>query len=719
MLEINFREPAERRTGACYQQVRGRLGRRLLSSLVDCGETRSLPNADSYDVALTVLTTVRAAGDDRSAIFTYVLGGGARVVRRRQQPGLVPFDRGPGAADSRRDRGPAGLMSRVLLAAGAAWLGAGLALAAPAHAQAPADRFALPPARNEYTLQKNVPVPMRDGVELAADLYLPVGAGASFPVIVMRTPYDKDTYRGSTGPADFFARRGYAVVSQDVRGKFHSGGGYTVQSHDRDDGYDTIDWAARQPWSTGRVGTFGCSYLGEVQIIAAGARHPAHAAAVPQAAAGGLGSGGGYWSGFGAYESGVFSLSSAFGWFLGAGAKDKGARGPEGIDFAAALRSLPLIDMIKRVGGPRTDWEDFVSNRPGSRYWTTQGYATDTTRFDVPALHVNSWLDYGAEQTLYLFNLFRRNALSPRARENQFAIISPTTHCGSERAGERTVVGQRDVGDARLEYWRIYLDWFDHWLRDVPNGVLQRPKVQYYVMGEGWRSAPTWPVPEMRPVSYYLSSSRGANTAAGDGRLTTAPPARAGRDTLTYDPENPFPSRGGTICCTGNPADQPGIFDQSDLEGRPDLLVYSTPPLPAAVTIAGPVRLVVHVSSDAPDTDVAARLIDVDAEGRAWNVVDGIARVRYREGLTTPRLMQPGEVYRVEVNLKSVAHRFAPGHRIRLHLSSSNFPQFERNTNTGGSIYDEATFVVARNTVHFGPGQASALVLPVVPNRAR
>lgn len=590
--------------------------------------------------------------------------------------------------------------------------------AAPVLAQA-ADPFAPPPPRNEYTVEKNVPVPMRDGVNLAADLYLPREAGGRFPVIVIRTPYNKDNLANPGGPADFFARRGYAVVTQDVRGKFQSDGEYTVQSHDRDDGYDTIDWAAHQPWSTGRIGTYGCSYLGEVQILAAGARHPNHRAAIPQAAAGGLGSAGGYWSSFGAYESGVFTLSSAFGWFLGAGSKDKGARRPDSVDFPAALRSLPLVDMIRRVGGPRTDWEDYVSNRPGSAYWTTQGYATDTTRFDVPALHLNSWLDYGAEQTLALFNLFRQNAVSPRARENQFAIISPTTHCASERATERTVVGERDVGDARLGYWTIYLDWFDHWLRDVPTRVTERPRVRYYVMGEGWRSARAWPVPEMRPVPYYLSSTRGANTAAGDGRLGTTPPARAGRDTLTANPENPVPSRGGTICCTGNPADQPGIFDQSELEDRPDLLVYTTPPLAEPVTIAGPVRLVLHVSSDAKDTDFAAKLIDVDPEGRSWNVVDGIARARYRNGIAAPALMEPGAVYRLEVNLKSVAHRFPAGHRIRLHLAGSNFPQYERNPNTGGNLFDETELVLAHNTVYFGPGRASALVLPVVPNRAR
>jgi len=572
-----------------------------------------------------------------------------------------------------------------------------------------------PAARNEHTLQKNVVVPMRDGVELAADLYLPKNVGGKFPVILMRTPYNKE---GTTRAAQFFAGQGYAVVAQDVRGKFQSSGEYQVQATDRDDGYDTIEWASRQPWSTGKVGTYGCSYLGEVQILLAGARHPNHLAAIPQAAAGGLGTAGGYWSSFGAYESGVFSVSAGFGWFLGAGAKDKNPAKADSFDFPTVLKSLPVIDMIKRVKGPRTDFEDFVSHRPGDPYWLGRGYATDTTRFNTPAIHVNSWLDYGAEQVLFLFNLFRRNAVNPAARDNQSVIISPTEHCASERATEHTRVGDKDVGDARLPYWSIYRDWFDYWLKGVDNGVLRRPKVQYYVMGgKGeWRTANTWPVPDMRPVSYYLSSGRrGANTAAGDGFLTLTQPTQAARDSLTYDPDNPFPSRGGTICCTGNPKDQAGMFDQSDLESRPDLLVYSTPPLTAPVIIAGPVRATLYVSSDAKDTDFAAKLVDVDPDGKAWNVVDGIARVRYREGLTTPKLMEPGTVYRMEVNIKSVAYRFEPGHRIRLHLSSSNFPQYERNLNTGGNVFGETTWVVAKNAVHFGPEHPSALVLPVVP----
>jgi hypothetical protein len=574
-----------------------------------------------------------------------------------------------------------------------------------------------PPAQHEVEVEKTIMVPMRDGVRLGTDLYRPKGVEGKLPVILIRTPYGKDTYRGATVPANRFAGWGYAVVVQDTRGKFSSEGEYRVQNDDRNDGWDTMDWIVHQPWSSGRVGTYGCSYLGEVQFLLAKMRHPNHIAMIPQSASGATGPAGGYYTNFGAYDGGAFLLSTAFGWFGIAGSKVKNAPVPRDLDFPSLLRSLPTIDMARKAGYAPSEFEDFLSHPPGDPWWEAKGYLRDDDRFSTPSLHVNSWLDVTPEQTLYAFNLMRRNATSTSARDNQFVIMSPTTHCASESATEHTRVGTMDVGDARLEYWQIYRDWFDHWLRGVDNGVTRRPKVTYYVMHQGWRTAQQWPVPEMRPTPFYLSSGGRANTAGGDGVLSLKAPTTEARDQFTYDPGDPFPSRGGTICCTGNPNDLPGIFDQSDLESRPDLLVYTTAPLEQGLTIAGTVKLILHVSSDARDTDFNAKLIDVDPEGHSWNVLNGVLRARYREGLARPVFMEPGKVYRVEISLKATGYHFRPGHRIRLHLTSSDFPLYDRNLNTGGSNYDETRWLKATNTVHHGPGALSQLLLPVVSSR--
>ncbi|MFN0181194.1 MAG: CocE/NonD family hydrolase, partial [Gemmatimonadales bacterium] len=587
----------------------------------------------------------------------------------------------------------------------------------PADAQ---DRGPIPPPPDRFPhhLERNVMVPMRDGVRLAADLYRPVGAGDRFPVILIRTPYDKERMPFVTGPARFFAGQGYLVVAQDIRGKFQSEGEFAVQMGDPEDGYDTIDWIVRQPWSTGKVGTYGCSYMGEVQLLAAKMHHPNHTAMIAQSPGGATGPAGGYYTNWGTYEGGTLTLSALFGWMGGAGSKERGKTADlANLDFASRLKTLPIATMAERAGFPRSDFRDFVTHPPADRYWDQMRYIRDDDRFEMPILWVNSWFDVTPDQTFYLADLARRNATRAVARDHQYLIMSPTAHCLSESAGAPTKVGAREFGDARLPYFQIYLDWFDHWLRGMPNAALERPLIQYYQMGANeWRSAPRWPVAGVRPVAYYLSAGRTAVTGAGDGRLATSRPSR-GRDSFRYDPADPLPSLGGTVCCTGNPKDEPGAFDQRPLEGRPDLLVYSTAPLSHPVAVTGSVKVVLEVGSDAKDTDFTAKLIDVDLEGRAWNVANGALRARYREGMTRQVWLEPGKRYQVTVNLKATAHTFLPGHRIRLWVSSSDFPLHDRNLNTGGDNVTETTWVTANNTVHYGGPRASHLLLPVAPGR--
>lgn len=582
-------------------------------------------------------------------------------------------------------------------------------------AQAPAEpRFPGPAAKFEVDVEKDVMVTMRDGVRLATDVYRPKGVSGPLPTVLMRLPYNKNAYRPVSTHANLFVGQGYAVVAQDVRGKFSSEGSFKVYEGDVTDWSDTFDWIVKQPWSTGKIGTIGCSYLGEGQINAAQQRHPNHIAAIPQAAGGNLGRVAGRRIFWGSVEGGAVALSINFGWMPMFASIDKGARPLPQIDFANFFRSLPTIDMTDRVGSPSWDWRNFFERSPDDPWWDAQGYLSPNDSVTVAALHVSSWFDLAAE-ALQEAEIFRKNALSPRARDAQYAIISPTVHCASEYVGNPTHTGELNVGDPRLKYDEIYLKWFDYWLKGDQNGVLSMPKFQYYVIGRNeWKGSPVWPVANMKETAFYLRSGGRANTAAGDGRLALDQPGREPADTFTYDPADPLPSRGGSICCTGNPKDQPGSFDQSELEKRPDMLVYTSDALPNGLELTGPMSAVVHLSSDAKDTDVTVKLIDVFPDGRAMNMVEGITRVRYRESFGKPVFMEKGKVYPVTVDLHATSWFLQPGHRLRVEISSSNFPRFDRNLNTGGKNYDETSWVKARNSIHHTAQYPSRLLLPVV-----
>jgi hypothetical protein len=328
-----------------------------------------------------------------------------------------------------------------------------------------------------------------------------------------------------------------------------------------------------------------------------------------------------------------------------------------------------------------------------------------------------SWYDVSISPNLALFNHVREHAEDPEVRENQYALIAPVAHCSYRRSKEDTVVGERSMGDARFEYEELTYKWFDYWLKGEDNGVLEEtPKVQYYMMGANeWKSSSTWPPEGTEMVTYYLASEQGANSLFGDGRLTVEPPSsNGGSDSFTYDPMNPVLSYGGNVCCTGN-AITAGSFDQRRVEARHDILVYSTEPLEEGIEVSGPIEVTLYVSSDAKDTDFTVKLVDVDADGRAWNLDETIFRARYREGFDTQVFMEEGEVYTIELSPMSTSNYFAAGHRVRIEVSSSNFPRFTRNLNTGGKNYDETEGLVAHNTVHHSKAYPSQIRLPVVP----
>jgi putative CocE/NonD family hydrolase len=547
---------------------------------------------------------------------------------------------------------------------------------------------------------------MRDGVQLSTDLHFPVGAAGKLPTILVRTPYSKRNSR-SVDVIPLFVGEGYVFAIQDMRGRYESEGAYQyLDASVGPDGYDTLSWIAAQPWSNGKIGTFGCSGPGDVQIHLARLRHPNHAAMIPQGCA--LG------PTVGTREGGAVLYADWAGFFRIYGGKQNVPPTLPKLDLAQINRHLPLIDALRNVGKSDTEWEGIVSTEPGDKWWERFGPIRDSDRFDVPALHMTTWYDPSISDDLNLFKFFERNSVSPRARENQFLIVGPRGHCNFG-ASEHTIVGNRDVGDARFDFESLYVRWFDHWLKGIENGVTTMPKAQFYVMGANrWRREPAWPPPTTVSVRHYLRSKGHANSRFGSGTLSDVAPEGEPSDRYTYDPRTPVPSIGHTFGAglSGFPA---GAFDQSDVEMRNDVLVYSTPPLQKGLEIAGASKVILYVSSSARDTDFTVKLVDVYPDGTAYNLQDTILRARYREGYGKKVWMEPGAVYRLELNLHAVSNYFAPGHQVRLEVSSSNFPAFDRNLNTGGNNYDETRWIVASNTIHHQTAHASQLILNVVP----
>lgn len=572
---------------------------------------------------------------------------------------------------------------------------------------------AFPKPRYEVRTEKGIRVPMRDGIELSTDLYRPVGVEGKLPSILIRTQYGKSAFRPPE-PEDSvsldFAAQGFVVIVQELRGLFESDGAYALAKNDAMDGYDCLSWIAAQEWSSGRIGTYGCSSLGITQIFLAQTCHPAHACAIAQGSGGGMGSARERYRHWDFHRGGAIELGWTLPWFYESGRKDGSQPEPRSEDeYLSAMTTLPIIDALKCLTSAPTDWEEWVSHHPGDPWWEQFGFLTDESKIAVPTLFVNSWHDVGAADALLQRELFSERGVSPTAREHQHAIISPATHCMFEKLGAPTVVGEREFGDARLECWQIYLDWFDEWLRDQRHKVTRMPKLRYFVMGKNeWRASESWPPPGSKETRWYLRSGGRANSSLGDGLLSADPPTVVEpADCYEYDPANPVPSLGwgaGQYC---------GPLDYQEVEKRRDVLCYTSDPLAQGIEVSGFVRARLYVSSSAPDTDFVVKLLDVFPDGRAFDVVHGVLRARYREGFDRINLMEPGDIYMVDIDMDATSNWFGIGHRIRFEVSSSAFPRFDRNLNTGGRNWDETRWMVANNSVHHGGEHQSHLVLYV------
>ncbi|MBT8218989.1 MAG: CocE/NonD family hydrolase, partial [Bacteroidia bacterium] len=483
-------------------------------------------------------------------------------------------------------------------------------------------------------------------------------------------------------------------------------------------------------------GTLGCSSTAEWQMAVAALDHPAHAAMVPQGYGAGVGKVGDFYEQGNWYRGGVHQMLFSA-WLYGVEHDKFKPRIPKGatqedlirisrfydlapenprVDMSEALSHLPLTELLSNVNGKREIFDNMITRKPNDPAWFEGGLYHDDQDFGVPSFWFVSWYDVSTSPNLALFNHVRNNIDDPEVADNQYLVIAPTLHCRYTRATENTVVGERSVGDARLDYDEQIYDWFDMWLKGEQNDFKENtPRVQYYTMGMNkWQSADQWPPKEAEMTTFYLSSGGKANSLFGDGKLTTTLPSKEDpADEFAYDPMNPVMSYGGNVCCTGN-AVQGGAFDQRHMETRNDILVFTSEPLEEGVEVSGFIETKLFVGSDAKDTDFTIKLIDVYPDGRAYNLDETIQRTRYREGYDKEVFMEDGEVYDLDMTPLSTSNYFEKGHRIRIEVSSSNFPRFARNLNTGGNNYDEKEGVVARNKVFHGSKYPSQIKLPIV-----
>ena len=590
-------------------------------------------------------------------------------------------------------------------------------------------------------LEEKVMMPMRDGVRLATDIYRPK-TDEKVPIIFSRTPYNFNSWgdgkeRTRTMERAYEAlKHGYAYVVQNERGRYFSEGEWDILGVPLTDGYDAFSWMAEQEWSNGKIGTLGCSSTAEWQMAVAALDHPSHAAMVPQGYGAGVGVVGSYFEQGNWYRGGAEQLLF-HAWLYGVEQDKFKPRIPAGatqedlirisrfydlapenppVNWKEAFSYLPLKDVLKNVKGKKEIFDKMIVRKPNDPEWFEGGLYHDTMDFGIPSFWFVSWYDVSVAPNLALFNYVRENGADAFTKENQYLVIAPTLHCGYTRATENTIVGERSVGDARLNYDEQIYSWFDLHLKGEANDFKEKtPRVQYYTMGKNiWQASKSWPPKNAKLKTFYLNSEGNANTRFGDGKLTPYPDQRGKRsDSFDYDPMNPVTSYGGGVCCTGN-AVQGGAFDQREMEEREDILVYTSDPLEEGIEMSGFIESVLYLSSDVKDTDLTIKIIDVLPDGTAYNLDETIQRVRYREGYDKEVFMGKDKVYKVELTPMATSNYFKKGHRIRVEVSSSNFPRFSRNLNTGGDNYDESESVVARNTIHHSKRYPSHIKLPFI-----
>ena len=553
-------------------------------------------------------------------------------------------------------------------------------------------------------IQQSVSVMMRDGVSLSADIFRPV-SNEKFPVLLQRTPYNRT---GSTGMANELASHGYIVVLQDTRGRFASGGEFYPFRNESADGFDTVEWAAKLNGSNGKVGMFGGSYVGATQMLAAMAAPPHLVSIFPYVTASE------YYDGW-TYQSGALMQWFSSSWTSGLAIdtlrrKADGEQSPKEWVNKLPLQEYTILKTPHSSLAPY--FRDWLAHERDDSYWAQWRVSDHYSRMTVMGLHAGGWHDLFLKGSIKNYTGLRAEAATPEARAGQRLIVGPWAHAPTSAEGK---IGEVVFGKAAvLDNTAATLKWFDYSLKGIKNEYSSGAPVRLFIMGSNvWRDEQEFPLARTRYTKYYLQSTKGANSISGDGSLSLAPPGDAEKkDEFDYDPQNPVPTIGGRLCCgTGFP---PGPADQKPNEKRSDVLVFSTPPLTEDTEVTGFITLELYASTSAVDTDFTALLVDVDANGYARFLTDGIVRARYRESTKQASAITPGKIYKFTIDMWATANVFKAGHRIRLYVSSSNFPRFDRNMNTGEDILGATRSLKARQVIYHDREHSSALILPVI-----
>jgi putative CocE/NonD family hydrolase len=552
-------------------------------------------------------------------------------------------------------------------------------------------------------VQTNVRVKMRDGVSLVADIYRPKIEGR-LPVLLTRTPYNrKDPETGM-----YLASRGYVVILQDTRGRFDSEGEFYPFRNEADDGYDTIEWAASLPYADGRVGMFGGSYVGATQMLAASSNPPHLVGIFPYVTAME------YYEGW-TYEGGALMQWFASSWTSGL-TEDTVRRKTAALNRSSQwVEQLPADDYRLFNAPTATEvapyFRDWVEHETDDDYWRKIRVSDFYNKMNVKALHAGGWHDIFSGGSIRNFMRLQKEAPTREARDGQRLLMGPWAHAATSPEGK---IGDVTFGSqAVLDMNATIVKWYDFAIKGQQNEFATAAPVKIFVMGDNvWRAEKEFPLARTSYTKYYLHASKGAQSVSGDGLLSTASPQKERADTYDYDPASPVRTIGGRLCCGGLP---PGPFDQSPNESRSDVLVYSTPPLDRDVEVTGFITVDLYAATSAADTDFTAMIVDVDAKGYARYLGDGVIRARFRNSREKPEPIEPGKIYKYAIDLWATSNVFKAGHRIRVYVSSSNFPRFNRNLNTGEKTFGGTRMVKARQTIYHDIEHPSAIVLPVIP----